>query len=108
MKLQWFNNYESPIFVYLKYQSLQWQTVCTTYNLLAPNNAFAAPQDGMLNFLMEHMCQPTMAILVQPQWSFSLELLFFVRVYMIELNPVIYIPMLHRVHLELIPVPKSY
>jgi len=97
------------VFVHQKYQSLQWQTVFTTYNLLAPNNAYAAPHGGMLNFLMEHMCQPTLAILAQPHWSFSLEFaIFFVRVYMIKLNPIIYIPMLHRLHLELIPVPKSY
>jgi len=65
------------VFVHQNNQSLQWQTACTTYNLLAPNNAYVASQGGVLNFLMEHMCQPTLAILVQPQWSFSSEFAIF-------------------------------
>jgi hypothetical protein len=67
------------VFVHQKYQSLQWQTVCTTYKLLVPNNAYAAMQGGVLNFLVEHMCQPTLAILVQSHWSFSLEFAIFCK-----------------------------
>jgi hypothetical protein len=33
----------------------------------------------VLNFLMEYMCQPTLAILVQSDWRFSLEFAIFCK-----------------------------
>ena len=49
------------------------------YHLLVPKNAYAAMQGGVMNFLMEHMCQTTLTILVHPHWSFSLEFAIFCK-----------------------------